>query len=88
MRDGGRSRDDLDRYVYRPMETATAGPLAGPPCPCMELASDAGADSMEDGWRKRSPRIQTSACMTVLPPTMMRWVPRTCARRETLFPVS
>lgn len=38
--------------------------------------------------RTRSPLIMTSGWMTVLPPSMMFWVPTRMALRATLLPVS
>lgn len=38
--------------------------------------------------RTKSPRMQTSAWMTVRPPRTMFCVPWICERRETLLPVS
>lgn len=38
--------------------------------------------------RTKSPRMQTSAWMTVRPPRIMFWVPWIWERRETLLPVS
>lgn len=102
MRDGGRKRLPRDRYVYRPTVTATAGLPGAVPCaaPEEEVPPAAAPEEEEEEvlllpsagvvecWRYRSPRIQTSACMTVFPPRIICWVPRTCARRETLLPVS
>lgn len=52
----------------------------------------AGAGAPEDDGagtdRDRSPRIITSGWMTVLPPSMMFWVPTSVAFRATLLPVS
>lgn len=59
----------------------------------METAVLLEAALLEDwdaAWmvRTRSPRIMTSGWMTVLPPSMMFWVPTSVALRATLFPVS
>lgn len=47
-------------------------------------------EEVEGGGRvgSRSPRMQTSAQITVRPPRMMCWVPCSWERRETLLPVS
>ena len=57
---------------------ATAVLLAGEPPDPGELGTE----------RARSPRIMTSGMMTVLPPSMIFWVPTRVALRATLLPVS
>lgn len=73
--------------MYRPIETATAGLLLLLVVVVAELLLLLPAGS-EDWSRWRSPRMQTSAWTTVLPPRIMCWVPWTWERRETLLPVS
>lgn len=52
------------------------------------LVEGAAAAEEERAVRARSPRIMASAMMTVLPPSMMFWVPTSVAFRATLLPVS
>lgn len=76
-RPGGRKQQPRLRKQYRPIETAV-------------LLGAAPAADWEDAWivRMRSPRIMTSGWITVLPPSMMFWVPTRVALRATLLPVS
>lgn len=74
IRPGGRRSAPLERKQYLPMATAVL--LAGAP-PAEGCAE-----------RARSPRIMTSGWITVLPPSMMFWVPTRVALRATLLPVS
>ncbi len=78
IRPGGRRQQPLLRKQYRPIETAVL------------LAGAAPELEFEGAWtdRVRSPRIITSGWMTVLPPSMMFWVPTSVALRATLLPVS
>lgn len=78
IRLGGRRQHPRSRKQYRPMETAVLLPGAAAP------------DAVEDGGLRRvkSPRIIASGWMTVLPPSMMFWVPTRFALRATLLPVS
>ncbi len=54
------------------------------------LLEAAPLEDWDAAWmvRTRSPRIMTSGWMTVLPPSMMFWVPTSVALRATLLPVS
>ena len=56
----------------------------------VEVAVDVAVDVevVEATVRTRSPLIITSGWMTVLPPSMMFWVPTRMALRATLLPVS
>lgn len=74
IRPGGRRQLPLLRKQYLPMATAVL--FAG--APPLELLA----------VRARSPRIMTSCWITVLPPSMMFWVPTRVALRATLLPVS
>lgn len=76
MRPGGRRQHPLLRKQYRPMAMAVL------------LEGAAAALLLEMAVRARSPRIMASAIMTVLPPSMMFWVPTRVAFRATLLPVS
>lgn len=53
-----------------------------------DAAGAAAAPAPVGSVRSRSPRIITSAWMTVLPPRMIFVVPMRCDLRETLLPVS
>lgn len=77
MRPGGRKQHPLLRKQYRPIAMAVL--LEG---------GVAAAELLEMAVRARSPRIMASAMMTVLPPSMMFWVPTRVAFRATLLPVS
>jgi hypothetical protein len=76
-RPGGRRQAPRLKKQYRPIETAV-------------LFGGAPLADWDDAWmvRIRSPRIMTSGWMTVLPPSMMFWVPTSVALRATLLPVS
>lgn len=76
MRLGGRKQQPLLRKQYRPIATAVLLPGAA-------AEPDEGC-----AVRARSPLIIASAWMTVLPPSMMCWVPTRTAFRATLLPVS
>jgi hypothetical protein len=75
MRPGGRSSTPRARKQYRPMATAV-------------LLAGAVPEEDDETVRVRSPLIMTSGWMTVLPPSIMFWVPTRTALRETLLPVS
>ena len=72
---GGLNSHPLLKKQYRPIATATG-------FPCFSLELDVRY------VRSRSPRMMTSAWITVLPPSMMFVVPIIWERRETLLPVS
>ena len=72
---GGLNSHPRLKKQYRPMATATV-------FPCFSLGLLAGY------VLSRSPRIITSAWMTVFPPRIMFVVPMIWDRRETLLPVS
>lgn len=85
---GGLKQLPLLKKQYLPIATATLAPppaVLPAPLPAVLPAADA---ELEDNVRSKSPRMMTSACMTVLPPRMMFVVPRIWDLRETLLPVS
>lgn len=88
-RPGGLKTQERERKQYRPIATAVL--LFGPPPP-PEPPEEPGAgveeEEEEEVVRVRSPRIMTSGCITVLPPSMMFWVPTRLLLRATLLPVS
>lgn len=75
MRPGGRKQHPLLRKQYRPIAIAV-------------LLDGVAAEEELVAVRAKSPRIMASAMMTVLPPSMMFWVPTRVAFRATLLPVS